>query len=48
MNERELQQRTKNFALRIIKLVGAMPKSIEGRAIGNQLVRAGTSVGANY
>ena len=31
-----------------MKLVAALPKSIEGRTIGNQLVRAGTSVGANY
>lgn len=48
MNEMELKKRTKRFALRIIKLVSALPKSIEGRAIGNQLIRSGTSVGANY
>ena len=48
MNESELKQRTKRFSLRVIKLVGALPKSIEGRAIGNQLMRSGTSVGANY
>jgi len=48
VNEEELKKRTKQFALRIMKLVGALPKSIEGRAIGNQLVRPGTSVGANY
>ena len=48
MNEGELKQRTKRFSLRVIKLVGALPKSIEGRAIGNQLMRSGTSVGANY
>ena len=48
MNEQQLKQRTKEFALRILKLVGALPKTIEGRAIANQLVRAGTSVGANY
>jgi four helix bundle protein len=48
MNESELKQRTKRFSLRVIKLVGALPKSIEGRAIGNQLIRSGTSVGANY
>ena len=48
MTEKELKQRTKQFALRIIKLVGALPKSVEGRAIGAQLVRSGTSVGANY
>lgn len=48
MNEFELKQRTKSFALRIMKLVGALPESIEGRIIANQLMRAGTSVGANY
>ena len=48
MNEEELKKRTKRFALRIMKLVAALPKSIEGRAIGNQLIRSGTSVGANY
>ncbi|MFN2622991.1 MAG: four helix bundle protein [Chthoniobacterales bacterium] len=40
--------RTKQFALRIMKLVGALPRSIQGRAIGNQLMRSGTSVAANY
>ncbi|MDQ3684575.1 MAG: four helix bundle protein [Acidobacteriota bacterium] len=48
MNESELKQRTKQFSLRVIKLVGALPNSIEGRAIGNQPMRSGTSVGANY
>lgn len=48
MDEKELKERTKRFSLRVIKLVGALPKTVEGRAIGNQLVRSGTSVGANY
>ena len=48
MNEKELKNRTKKFALRIMKLVHALPNTIDGRAIGNQLIRAGTSVGANY
>jgi len=48
MNEEELKKRTKQFGLRVIKLVGSLPRSIEGRAIGNQLIRSGTSVGANY
>ena len=48
MNEKELKQRTKQFSLRVIKLVGALPRNVEGRAIGSQLVRSGTSVGANY
>lgn len=48
MDAEELKRRTKDFALRVIKLVGALPKSVEGRAIANQLVRSGTSVAANY
>jgi len=48
MNEKELKKRTKQFALRIIKLVNALPKNIEGLLIGKQLIRSGTSVGANY
>ncbi len=48
MNEKELKDRTKQFALRVIRLVAALPKTTEGRAIGSQLIRAGTSVGANY
>jgi four helix bundle protein len=48
MNEREMIARTKQFALRIMKLVEALPKTIQGRAIGNQIIRSGTSVAANY
>ena len=48
MNRDELKKRTKEFALRIIKLVNALPNNPAGRVIGNQLLRAGTSVGANY
>jgi len=48
VKEEDLKKRTKQFALRIMKLVAALPKNIEGRAIGNQLIRSGTSVGANY
>ena len=48
MDAEELKERTKQFALRILKLVSALPDSIQGRAIGGQLVRAGTSVGSNY
>lgn len=48
MDSRELKERTKQFALRIIRVVDALPKTTSGRAIGNQLVRAGTAVGANY
>lgn len=48
MDKEELKARTKQFGLRVMKLVGALPENSVGRAIGNQLVRSGTSVGANY
>jgi four helix bundle protein len=48
MNPTELKERTKRFALRILKLVAALPNTIAGRAIATQLVRSGTSVAANY
>ena len=48
MSSDELKARTKEFALRIIRLVGALPRNVEGRAISSQLVRCGTSVAANY
>jgi len=48
MTERELLQRTKQFALRIFHLVGALPQRIQGRAVAAQLIRSGTSVAANY
>jgi four helix bundle protein len=48
VNEAELLKRTKQFALRVMKLVAALPNSTVGRPIGSQLIRSGTSVGANY
>ena len=48
MNADDLKKRTKQFALRVLKLVAALPNTITSRAIGGQLVRSGTSVGANY
>ena len=48
MNSDELKKRTKIFAINIIKLARNLPKSSVGRIIENQLIRAGTSVGANY
>jgi four helix bundle protein len=48
MNEGDLKLRTKKFALRIMKVSKALPKTEEGRVIGKQLIRCGTSVGANY
>ena len=48
MNAEELKARTKKFALRVLKLVAALPNNVQGKAIGGQLVRSGTSVAANY
>jgi four helix bundle protein len=48
VNTQELKNRTKAFALRVMNLVEALPKSTKGRAIANQLIRSGTSVAANY
>jgi four helix bundle protein len=48
MDKRELQDRTKQFALRVLKLLDAVPRTPAGRAISSQLIRAATSVGANY
>lgn len=48
MTEQELKQRTKTFALRVMKLIAALPENTVGRAIGSQIVRSGTRVGANY
>ena len=48
MGKEELLKRTKQFALRVIRLVDALPNTLAGRKIGDQLLRAGTSVGANY
>src|SRR3989344_5751020 len=48
MNSEDLKKRTKEYTLSIIKLVNSIPNTITGRTIGNQLIRSGTSVGANY
>lgn len=48
MNSDGFKQRTKAFALRIIRLVDALPKSRLASVIGSQLPRCGTLVGANY
>jgi four helix bundle protein len=44
----ELQQRTKDFALRVLKLIEHLPNTIGGKVLANQLARSATSVGANY
>jgi four helix bundle protein len=48
MNARDLKERTKQFALRVMRLVDVLPNTPKGRAIASQLVRSGTSVAANY
>lgn len=48
MDRNELRKRTKAFALRIIRLAAALPKNRTGNILGRQLLRAGTSIGANY
>lgn len=48
MNTEELKERTKKFALRVLKLYRSLPKGKDAEALGYQLLRAGTSVGANY
>lgn len=44
----ELRERTKKFALRVIKAFQSLPKTDEARILGKQFLRAGTSVGANF
>ena len=44
----DLRKRTKEFALRIIKLYAALPKTTEAQVLGKQILRSGTSVGAHY
>jgi four helix bundle protein len=48
MNKQELLLRTKTFALRVVKAVQALPRDEVALVLGRQLLRAGTSVGANY
>jgi len=48
MTKEELKLRTKQFALRIIKLVDELPNTKAGNTIGNQIIRSATSVAANY
>jgi four helix bundle protein len=48
MKKAELQERTKKFALRVLKLIERLPNTIGGRVLANQLARSATSVSANY
>jgi len=46
--EVELGERTKRFAVRVVKMFAGLPKPEECRVIGKQVLRSGTSIGANY
>ena len=46
--EKDLRKRTKEFALRVIRMFCALPKTTEAQVLGKQVLRSGTSVGANY
>ena len=48
MQKQEFAKRTMQFGLRVIHLAESLPNSQTARVIGNQLIRAGTAVGANY
>lgn len=48
MTQEEMKLRTKRFALRVMRLVESLPNTKTANVIGNQLLRSGTSVGANY
>jgi four helix bundle protein len=48
LTSQELKIRTKAFAVRVIKLVDALPRTLAAQVIGRQLMRSATSVGANY
>jgi four helix bundle protein len=48
MNADDLKERTKRFALKILKLVAELPHTVQGKTVAGQLVRSGTSVGSNY
>ena len=48
MNEEQFKSRTKQLALRVIRLVETLPSNITANVIGKQLLRSATSVGANY
>ena len=46
--EKDLRDRTKAFALRVVRMFSALPKTTEAQVLGKQLLRSGTSIGANY
>jgi four helix bundle protein len=47
-NEKDLRQRTKEFGLQIVRVFCELPKTTEAQILGKQVLRSGTSAGANY
>ena len=47
-NDKDLRERTTRFALRVIKMYSSLPRSTVAKVLGKQVLRSGTSVGANY
>ena len=47
-DERDLRDRTKSFALRVVRMFSSLPKTTEAQILGKQVLRSGTSIGANY
>src|SRR5438309_7001355 len=47
-DENDLRERTKHFGLRVLRMFSRLPKTTEARVLGKQILRSGTSVGANY
>ena len=44
----DLRERTKNFALGVVRMFATLPKTTEAQVLGRQVLRSGTSIGANY
>lgn len=44
----DLRERTKSFAVRVVRMFSALPKTTEAQVLGKQVLRSGTSIGANY
>jgi four helix bundle protein len=44
----DLRERTKDFALSVVRMFSALPKTTEAQILGRQVLRSGTSIGANY
>ncbi len=48
MNREELKARTKKFALRVMKMTDALPRSVKGKVLANQILRSATAVASGY